>query len=78
MQLGITAKDKITGFEGVVTGICSYISGCSQALLTPPVKDGAFVEAHWFDLQRLEAQPGEPVVLDNGETPGFDMPAPKR
>jgi len=78
MQLGIKAKDKITGFEGVVTGVCKYISGCNQALLTPPVKDGAYVEPHWFDVQRVEALEGVPVVLDNSETPGFDKAAPKR
>lgn len=79
IQLGVKAKDKITGFTGVVTGFCSYISGCNQALLVPPVgKDGRFVEAQWFDEQRLEILNAKAIVLDNSKTPGPDKPAPKR
>ena len=79
MQLGITARDKITGFQGVVTGICYYISGCNQALLTPPVDEkGAGPESRWIDVQRLERVGDSLVVLQNGETPGCDMPAPIR
>lgn len=76
IELGRKYKDKITGFEGVVTGQCQYISGCNQALLAPAIgEDGAFKEAHWFDVQRLEIQDGEPVVLDNGAIPGCDKAA---
>jgi hypothetical protein len=78
--LGITATDRITGFSGVITGLCHYISGCSQALVTPKVAaDGALREPAWFDLQRLDPHPDTAVVtLANGATPGFDKPAPKR
>lgn len=79
-NLGRTMRDRITGFTGVVTGQCSYISGCNQSLLLPPVKeDGAYRDGQWFDDQRLEVVPGTVIVtLDNGATPGCDMPAPKR
>ncbi len=79
IELGHTVRDRITGFEGVVTGLVAYISGCNQALVSPKVgNDGGLKDNHWFDLQRLDLQPAEPVVLDNGATPGCDRPAPRR
>ena len=79
IELGKTYKDKISGFKGVVTGYVSYISGCNQALIVPPVsKDGAKVESHWFDEQRLRPLKTKRITLDNGKTPGFDLMAPKR
>lgn len=79
MNLGERARDRITGFEGVVTGLCMYISGCNQALLVPPVdKEGQFRDGHWFDIQRLEQVPAARITLDNGSTPGCDRAAPKR
>lgn len=60
LQLGCTVKDKITGFEGVVTGIVDYLSGCNQALVVPKVdKDGKLRDAHWFDVQRLTVADAE-------------------
>ena len=78
-MLGTTQRDKITGFEGVVTGFCQYISGCNQAMLVPKVGEkGEFKEPHWFDVQRLEQVGSDVVKLENGATPGFDLEAPKR
>jgi hypothetical protein len=84
-MLGTTQRDRITGFTGVCTGVCTYLSGCNQALLAPPIApDGSARESAWFDLQRLEeyrnaaGETTRPIVLDNAETPGFDRPAPKR
>ncbi len=77
--LGATYTDRITGFEGVCTGYVTYLTGCNQALLVPRAKDGALVEAQWFDEQRLEENPSREVIkLENGNTPGFDKVAPKR
>jgi hypothetical protein len=79
IQTGSTYRDEITGFEGLCTGRCQYISGCDQALLQPPVKDGKFEDARWFDVQRLVAvDGGRKIQLDNGKTPGADRPAPVR
>lgn len=77
--LGSQVKDRITGFKGVVTGYCAYLSGCNQALVAPKVtKDGSFKQGEWFDVQRLERVGTSVVVLENGATPGHDRPAPKR
>lgn len=79
ITLGVRARDRVTGFSGVVTGRATYLGGCAQALLAPGVgADGAFREGQWFDEQRLEPVDGAVIVLDNGATPGPDRAAPKR
>ena len=80
MELGTTHKDVITGFQGVATGISSYISGCTQVLLAPPIDDsGNLREAQWFDIQRLQPVPDTPAfTLNNSSAPGHDKSAPKR
>ena len=79
IELGKSYQDKITGFKGVATGYCSYISGCNQVLLAPKVSsDGSFKEGQWIDEQRLVESIEKVVILDNKKTPGFDRQAPKR
>lgn len=52
--LGDKAKDSISGFEGIVTGHATYLHGCIQLLLTPEkTNNGALLEGHWFDEQRI-------------------------
>ena len=78
-ELGTRVRDRITGFTGIITGVCYYISGCNQAMVVPPVDDqGKRRESEWFDVQRLERLDDSNVVLDNDETPGCDAPPPKR
>ncbi len=78
IKLGIKVKDKITGFTGIVTGMCDYLSGCNQALVQPTKCDGGKKpEAHWFDIQRLSVVDKKAIRLDNTRTPGPDMEAPK-
>ena len=79
ITLGDTYTDRITGFRGVCTGYVTYITGCNQGLLVPPAKDGALVEAQWFDEQRLDYDgTADTILIDNGRTPGPDKAAPKR
>ena len=71
VTLGAEYKDKITGFKGVCTGYCEYISGCNQALLAPRVgKDGKPLSGEWYNVQRLERIGKKIITLDNIETPG--------
>lgn len=51
---GDKVKDKVTGFEGTVTGVAEYLTGCRQVLIQPPVKDGEFKDGRWMDDGRLE------------------------
>ncbi|KAB2666052.1 hypothetical protein DEA98_10200 [Brucella pseudogrignonensis] len=78
--LGNTYADKITGFKGVATGHCEYITGCAQTLLQPVSEDTTKKpEGCWFDDQRLDhVTEAAQIVIDNGSTPGCDIPAPVR
>ena len=75
MQLGWTAKDKITGFEGVIVGHARYLTGCDQFLLVPKNSEK---DSKWFDEQRLDRVGDGLVVLDNSGGNGADQPAPMK
>lgn len=61
--LGKKARDRVSGFAGTVSSISFDLYGCIQAVLSPPVDDkGALPDGRWFDIQRLEVQPGERVM----------------
>lgn len=70
--------DKITGFTGIVTGCVEYLSGCNQILVLPQCVDNKPVDGVWIDVQRFNVLDDPPIILDNGETPGFDKAPPKR
>lgn len=77
IQMGDTVADSITGYSGVVTGRCEYITGCSQILVQPAVKDGAWQDAKWLDVDRLTVT-AAPRVLVSIQTAGFGEPAPTK
>lgn len=52
--LGTTARDRVTGFTGMVSSVSFDAYGCVQAWLTPEVKDGKMGDGTWFDVKRLE------------------------
>ena len=53
--LGKRAKDRITGFEGVVTGHAKHLTGCDTVCITPTIdSDGRLRQAEWFDIDRVE------------------------
>lgn len=54
-KLGKLAKDKITGFEGIITSKHIYLTGCTQYGLQPKIdKDGKVPDKNYFDEGRLE------------------------
>jgi len=76
-EFGITASDKITGFQGVITAFSQYVTGCAQYLVQPKMSEsGEFREGRWFDEQRLVDLNQTQIVLENEETPGPDQSAP--
>ena len=77
-HLGNTYKDKISDFQGPATGVCRYLTGCDQVLLSGKVGNDGHVKTIWLDVQRLQKVDAERIVLDNGETPGFDVAPPVR
>ena len=53
-SMGKLARDKVTGFEGVIVGVCAYLTGCDQYGIQPPAKDGEIKPSQWFDVHRVE------------------------
>ena len=54
-NLGKKAKDKITGYEGIITAKVSYLYGCDQYGINPGVdKDGKLKDIIYFDIGRIE------------------------
>jgi hypothetical protein len=67
--LGKKAKDRVTGFKGVISSVSFDLYGCIQAAITPPVdKNGETTGGQWFDVTRLEVNTGNPVMA----VPDFD------
>ena len=45
-SLGYRAKDKVTGFTGVISSISFYLYGCIQAIIAPGIdKDGKIMDS---------------------------------
>lgn len=76
VNLGDRVTDTITGFEGAVTGIADYITGCRQCCVQPSAKDGKFEEARWFDDDRLDVLEAGAVNLGNRKRNGGPQPNP--
>lgn len=68
-MLGMRVKDRVTGFEGIVSSVMFDLYGCIQAIVTPVVgADGKVSDSHYFDVNRLEITSTEPVM----RRPAFD------
>ena len=78
-NLGKQARDKITGFEGVIIGKIVYLFGCSQYGISPKSIDGKLNETCWFDVGRIELI-GDGISADSvaGDKPGgINVDAPR-
>ena len=62
-KLGMKAKDKVTGFDGILVGRAEYLTGCTQYGIAPPAKDGKIESAQWFDEGRIEVV-GDGVTIE--------------
>ncbi len=72
--LGLRAKDKISGFEGVVSSASFDLYGCVCLAIAPGVlADGKLGDSHWFDVQRLTIFDGTRVM----DVPDFASAAVK-
>jgi hypothetical protein len=59
-QLGQRAKDLVTDVTGIVIGYTTWLNGCVQYIIKPPLdKDGKQQDAMWVDWQQL-------VAVDDG------------
>lgn len=78
-ELGLEAKDKITGFSGLLIARHIWITGCDQYTISPPKKeDGTLGENYNFDEGRIEIiGPGITVQSVQSETSGGPQPSTK-
>jgi hypothetical protein len=53
-NLGKLGRDKVTGFEGVITAKAIHLFGCNHYYLTPKAKDNELKDPAWFDEGRIE------------------------
>jgi len=53
-NLGKLGRDKVTGFEGVITIYGVHLYGCNSYTLAPKAKDGKIEDARTFDMGRIE------------------------
>lgn len=60
--LGLSVRDAVTGFEGVVDCVSFDLYGCVQAGVIPKAKDGEIKGSRWFDVTRLEVTSPTPVM----------------
>lgn len=56
INLGNVARDKITGFEGIVVAKVDYLTGCSQMCLQPQSFENtsSLPKSQYFDVKKLE------------------------
>jgi len=63
-KLGFEAKDKITGFKGVIDSLNLDLYGCIQYSIKPTgmQKDGSLYDAYWFDVSRVDVIGKKPLM----------------
>ena len=78
IKLGDKVRCKIDGFEGVVTSVVSYLSGCVQCGVRPEVdKDGKRVDVSYIDIEELEAIKAEKNKASIKPSGGYMSDHPK-
>ena len=77
IDLGRKGRDKITGFEGIITARHTYITGCDQYTISGALKpDGELGENYAFDEGRIEIT-GEGVQVGNVQSKTKGGPQPR-
>ncbi len=80
LELGRRAKDKITGFEGILTSRCEFLTGCNRYCIQPTeLREGKPVDSLYFDEAQIEIV-GEGISAENvqGKKKGACSPDPSR
>lgn len=79
IRLGDRVKDRMTGFEGIVTGTHRFLTGCMKVTVQPEgLKDGKPIDSQWFDIQQVKLLKANAFEVDNGDTAGGPDVMPRR
>lgn len=76
LRNGDLVREKVTGFKGIITGTCFYLTGCTQFLVTAKSKDDTSeATAIWYDEGRLELVKKQVISSDDvrKENDGCDI-----
>lgn len=78
IEKGCLAKDKVTGFTGIVYGITDFMTGCRRIGLQPQelTKDGDLRDPKWFDEPMCE-RIGDGLIEITKEAAQEDPGGPK-
>lgn len=80
LELGLRAKDKITGFEGVLTSRCEFLTGCNRYCIQPTeLRDGKPIDSLYFDEAQIEVV-SKGITSDSvqGDKKGCCSPDPSK
>ena len=79
-ELGKVGKDKITGFTGVITSRCEFLTGCNRYCIQPTeLREGKPVEGIYFDEAQIEiVKEGIRSESVRGEKNGACAPNPTK
>lgn len=78
LALGDTARDVLTGFEGVVVAKSEWLNGCMRMTIQPRgLKDGKPIAPEGFDIEQLELVEKADVEMPTKKA-GGPMPDPQR
>jgi hypothetical protein len=69
LGLGDKAKDRISGFEGVVVAVTEWLNGCRRITIQPEaLHEGKPIESSTFDAEQVARVEAGPVLTasDNG------------
>jgi len=76
-ELGVEAKDKVTGFKGIILSRTEWLNGCKRyALQSRKLDAGKVIEVQYFDEEQIEII-GNGIAVRQRPT-GGDRPAPMR
>lgn len=74
--LGLRARDRVTGYEGVIETTAFDLYGCVQLAIRPPVNDkGEVPDGRWFDVSRLEIKGDRIMPVPDFDRAGTQPPA---
>lgn len=79
-ELGKKGKDKITGFTGILTSRCEFLTGCNRYCIQPTeLKDGKPIDGIYFDEAQIEIVSEGLTAKDvQGEKKGACSPDPSK
>ena len=63
IELGRVYEDELTGFRGIATALCSYLTGCDQVGLLGQSVDGAKPVYQWVDVPRVVQVSGRGALV---------------